>query len=274
MKEFKNKVAVITGAASGIGRALAENCIRKGMKVVLADIEEEALAQTEQELNTIDGAILSLRTDVSKERDIEVLAKKVISTFGSVHLLFNNAGVGIDKMVLESTIADWEWLIGVNLWSVIFGIRTFVPIMLRQETECHIVNTASIAGLISGPGMAVYKVTKHGIISISETLFCELVQMGAKIKVSALCPGSVNTRIIESARNRPVELQNDPCDDKPESPKAIQDVKMGLSPQRVAEIAFQGIIDEKFYIFTHPETNLLIQQRMESILKGGSPMCN
>jgi NAD(P)-dependent dehydrogenase (short-subunit alcohol dehydrogenase family) len=267
MKEFENKIAVITGAASGIGKALAEHCISKRMKVVLADIEEGALAQTVQELNKVGGTILSVKTDVSQENDIKLLAEKVIDHFGSVHLLFNNAGVGIDKEVLESTVADWKWLLGVNLWSMIYSIRNFVPMMLRQDTECHIINTASIAGLISGPGMGVYKVTKYGIISVSETLYHELVQMGSKIKVSVLCPGSVNTRIIESSRNRPVELRNAPCDDRPESPQAIRDVKMGLSPKHIAEITFQGIISEKFYIFTHPETRQLIQERMESIMQ-------
>jgi NAD(P)-dependent dehydrogenase (short-subunit alcohol dehydrogenase family) len=272
MKEFKSKVAVITGAASGIGRAIAGHCIREGMKVVLADIEEAALAQTEQELQAAGGTVLAVRTDVSKQNDIEVLAQKAVTTFGGVHLLVNNAGVGIDRTVWESTIADWEWVIGVNLWSVIYGVRAFVPIMLKQDTECYIVNTASIGGLISDPGMGAYKVTKHGVVTLSETLYCELKERGAKIKVSVLCPGSVNTRIIESARNRPTELQNEPGDEEPENPKTIQAVKTGLSPQRVAEVVFQAIMNEKFYILTRPDSKPLIQQRMESILQDRNPM--
>ncbi len=272
MKNFKGKVAVVTGAASGIGRAIAERCAGEEMKVVLADIEEPALARAEQELQAAGGTVLAVRTDVSKEDDIEALAERAVAAFGGVHLLVNNAGVGINKPVWESSTADWEWVIGVNLWSVIYGVRTFVPIMLRQETECHILNTASLGGLISGPGMGVYQVTKYGVVSLSETLHCELAERGAKIGVSVLCPASVNTRIIESARNRPAELQNEPGADRPESPEGIEAVKTGLSPRRVAEIAFQAIVDEKFYILTHPDSGRLIQQRMESILQDGNPL--
>src|SRR4030043_923117 len=141
MKEFNSKVAVITGAASGIGRAIAGHCVREGMKVVLADIEEAALAQTEQELQAAGGTVLAVRTDVSKQNDIEVLAQKAVTTFGGVHLLVNNAGVGIDRMDWESTIADWEWAIGVHWGGVIYGVRTFVPIMLNKDTECPMFTT-------------------------------------------------------------------------------------------------------------------------------------
>jgi len=272
MKELKGKVAVITGAASGIGRALAKCCVREGMKVVLSDIEEESLAQAGQELHAGDGTLLAVRTDVSKESDIEALAQKAVSTFGRVHLLINNAGVGIEGTVWESTVADWEWVMGVNLWSLIYSVRTFVPIMLQQDTECHILNTASIGGLISGPGKGVYMVTKHGVVSLSETLCCDLAERGAKIKVSVLCPGSVNTRIIESARNRPSELWNEPVNVELTRPETIREVEAGLSPERVAEIAFQGIVNDRFYILTHPDLNPLIRQRMESILQNGNPV--
>jgi NAD(P)-dependent dehydrogenase (short-subunit alcohol dehydrogenase family) len=272
MKELKGKVAVITGAASGIGRALAKRCVREGMKVVLSDIEEESLAQAGQELHAGDGTLLAVRTDVSKESDIEALAQKAVSTFGRVHLLINNAGVGIEGTVWESTVADWEWVMGVNLWSLIYSVRTFVPIMLQQDTECHILNTASIGGLISGPGKGVYMVTKHGVVSLSETLCCDLAERGAKIKVSVLCPGSVNTRIIESARNRPSELWNEPVNVELTRPETIREVEAGLSPERVAEIAFQGIVNDRFYILTHPDLNPLIRQRMESILQNGNPV--
>lgn len=277
MKEFKDKVAVITGAASGIGRAIAERCAQEGMKVVLAGINEANLAQVEQDLKATGATVLSARTDVSKASEIEKLAQKTLNAFGAVHLLFNNAGVTAGTTIWESTLADWEWVMGVNLWGVIHGIRIFVPIMLKQETECHIVNTASLTGLISGSGMGVYKVTKHGVVSLSETLFCELVEKGAKIKVSVLCPAFVNTRIIDSVRNRPAELKNAPHSE-PLSPEIEarrqamrQAIRTGMAPEQVAERVFDAIRNEKFYILTHPDLAPRIQKRMEDILQERNP---
>ncbi len=157
MREFKDKIAVITGAASGIGRGIAERCAQEGMKVVLADIEEAALRQTEKDFAAAGATVLALRTDVSKVNDIEALAQKTLDTFGAVHVLFNNAGVGVWPTVWECTLADWAWVLGVNLWGVIYGVRVFVPIMLKQDTECHIVNTASVAGLTAGAGLGSIK---------------------------------------------------------------------------------------------------------------------
>ena len=198
MNEFNGKVAVITGAASGIGRALADRCVHEGMKAVLADVEVDALAKTEASLKASGATVLAVQTDVSQARDVAALAEKTVEAFGAVHLLCNNAGVGTEAAVWESTLEEWEWVMGVNLWGVIHGVRTFVPVMLAQDTECHIVNTASMAGLISGPGLGAYKVTKHAVVSLSETLHHELGERGAKIRVSVLCPGIVNTRIMES----------------------------------------------------------------------------
>jgi NAD(P)-dependent dehydrogenase (short-subunit alcohol dehydrogenase family) len=277
MKDFKDKVAVITGAASGIGRSISELCAQEGMHVVLADIEEQALSQTEGALKASGASVLAVRTDVSKAGDIELLAQKTLDAFGAVHLLFNNAGVGGGTSVWESTLADWQWIIGVNLWGVIHGIRVFVPIMLKQDTECQIVNTASIAGLISGSNLGIYKVTKHGVVSLSETLFCELAERGSKIKVSVLCPAWVNTRIMESGRNRPAELRNVPVSEQitPEGQAVAKEmmraVQTGLSPQKVAEIVFDAIRNEKFYILTHPDWKPMIQLRMENILQERSP---
>ena len=203
MKEFKGKVAVVTGAASGIGRALADRSVQEGMKVVLADVEVEALAKTEAGLKSSGATVLAVPTDVSQARDVAALAQKTLEVFGAVHLLCNNAGVGTEAAIWESTLEEWEWVMGVNLWGVIHGVRAFVPHMLAQDTECHIVNTASMAGLISGPGLGAYKVTKHAVVSLSETLYHELAERGARVGVSVLCPGIVNTRIMESARNRP-----------------------------------------------------------------------
>ena len=168
MKEFKGRVAVITGAASGIGRGIAERCVKEGMKVVLADINDADLAKTEAELRALGGEAISVRTDVAKRSDIEALAKKTLDTFGAVHLLFNNAGVEAGLTPWEATWNDWEWVIGVNLWGVIHGVKVFTPLMLAQNTECHIVNTASMAGLIAGSNCAPYIATKHAVVGLSE----------------------------------------------------------------------------------------------------------
>jgi NAD(P)-dependent dehydrogenase (short-subunit alcohol dehydrogenase family) len=203
MREFTGKVAVITGAASGIGRGLAQRCVEEGMRVVLADIEAPALAQAEAELRGAGATVLAVPTDVAQARAVEALAERTMQTFGAVHLLCNNAGVGAGGSIWESSLDDWEWVLGVNLWGVIHGVRSFVPLMLAQDTACHVVNTASIAGLLSYHPSASYQVTKHAAVALSEHLYHSLAERQAKIGVSVLCPGWVRTRILESARNRP-----------------------------------------------------------------------
>lgn len=277
MREFKGKVAVITGGASGIGRGIAERCAQEGMKIVLADIEEKALSQTEAEMKQEGATVIAVLTDVSKSKDVETLAQKAFDAFGAVHLLCNNAGVGAGTTVWRSTLADWKWVLGVNLWGVIHGVQTFVPIMLEQDTPCHIVNTASIAGLTSGPGLGVYKVTKHGVVTLSETLYHELVAIGAKIGVSVLCPAWVKTRIMEAERNRPPDLQNPPAqvqmrpEERAMAEAIFEAVQTGMPPQEVAEHVFNAVRENKFYVLTHPEWTPMIQVRMEDILQGRNP---
>lgn len=277
MKEFQDKVAVITGAASGIGRSLAERCVQEGMKVVLADISADNLARVETELKAAGATVLSVPTDVTKGEDIETLAQKTLDAFGAVHLLFNNAGVNAGTSIWESTVSDWAWVLGVNLWGVIHGVRIFVPIMLEQDTECHLVNTASISGLISGPALGVYKASKHAVVSLTETLFHELRLIGAKVKVSVLCPGSVDTNIMNAERTRPAELQNEPASSlvSPEQEKLgqfmQQSIQAGIPPRQVATQVFEAIKAEKFYILTHPDMNYRIQDRLEDILQGRDP---
>ena len=273
MIDFKNKVAVITGAASGIGRALAERSVQEGMKVVLADVELEALTKVEASMNAAGATALAVRTDVARSEDVEALARKTLEAFGAVHLLCNNAGVaGSAAPIWEST--DWEWVLGVNLWGVIHGVRHFVPIMLAQNTECHIVNTASIAGLISSPGLGAYKVTKHGVVTISETLHHELAERSAKIKVSVLCPGVVNTQIMESARNRPGHLPAKESID-PTSRAGWeflrQLVPAGMPAAQVADIVFEALRKEQLYVFTDPEDKQYVRSRMEDILQERNP---
>ncbi|MBV8856356.1 MAG: SDR family NAD(P)-dependent oxidoreductase [Acidobacteria bacterium] len=278
MKEFKGRVAVVTGAASGIGRGLAEACAREGMKVVLADVDEAALSRAERELKDSGAEALAVRTDVSKAEEVEALAQRTLEAFGAAHLLFNNAGVGAGTTVWESTLEDWRWTLGVNLWGVIHGVRTFVPLMLKQGDECHIVNTASMAGLVSGPALGVYKVTKHGVVSLSETLQCELVILKAKIGVSVLCPGGVNTRILDSERNRPAEMQNEVVTIGPAHPAVAQAATMlrqlveeGMPPAQVAEMVFEAIRDERFYILTHEDLKQHVRKRLNDILLGRNP---
>lgn len=278
MHTFQDRAAVITGAASGIGRGLARRCGQEGMKVVLADIDVAALAETETELRALGVPVLAVATDVSQARDVEHLAQQTLDTYGAIHLLCNNAGVGVVRSVWESTLADWEWVLGVNLWGVIHGLRVFVPLLLNQASEGHIVNTASIAGLIVGPGSSsTYNVSKHGVVALSETLYYELAQRGAKVKVSVLCPSWVNTRIFDAEDHRPRALHNDPgiLTDDPAAEAVIaagrQAAQQGMSPDQVAAIVFEAIMHEQFYIFTHPETKEWVRIYVEHMLAEGNP---
>ena len=277
MKDFKDKVAVITGAASGIGRGLAERCLAEGMKVVLADIDEATLAQTKADLEASGGDVLAVVTDVSKLGDIEALAKRTLEIFGGVHLLVNNAGVGGGLTIWESTIKDWEWIIGVNLWSVIYGVRVFLPIMLDQGDEGHVVNTASLEGLISAPGNGPYRVSKHAVVALSETLYHELTLRGTKVGVSVLCPGPVKTAIMDCDKHRPEDLCNPPEDEvwTPEYEMIRgfwqQMIESGMGCDKVADMVFGAIIDKKFYILTHPELKQGIEIRMKDILDENNP---
>jgi NAD(P)-dependent dehydrogenase (short-subunit alcohol dehydrogenase family) len=276
MKEFKDKVAVITGAASGIGRAIAEGCAQRGMKIVLADIEEEPLFETAREMKDGGAAVLAVPTDVSKSGDVEELARKTVAAFNAVHLLCNNAGVGALNPILGSTAADWEWVMGVNLWSVIHGVRVFTPIMLGQDTDCHIINTASRAGLICGPTLGIYRVTKHGVVALSETLYHELMERRAKIMVSVLCPSFVDTQILDSERNRPLELRNDPVRANSPEKEALekkirQAMKTAISSRKVADLVFDAVEEQRFYVFPHPELKDLVRLRMEDILLERNP---
>ena len=275
MKEFTGKVAVVTGAASGIGRALAERFAAAGMKVVLADIEDSALTRTARAMEEQGATVLGVLTDVSKAEAMGTLAQKTLQVYGAVHILCNNAGVAGDFVASwEQTLENWEWVLGVNLWGVIHGLRTFVPIMLDQHTEGHVVNTASMAGLISLPFIAVYHATKHAVVTFSEALHYELALRRAQVKVSVLCPGSVNTHIMESERNRPVALrpQGQPQEIEQTWVDAYREfVAMGLPPAEVANRVFNAIRDEQFYVFPHPETLALVRARMETILEQGNP---
>jgi NAD(P)-dependent dehydrogenase (short-subunit alcohol dehydrogenase family) len=277
MKDFAGRVAVVTGAASGIGRALAARFAAAGMKVVLADVEEQALAVAADELGVRGATVAGVPTDVSRASDVETLARRTLETFGAVHVVCNNAGVVAAGVSWQLTLADWEWVLGVNLWGVIHGVRTFVPILIDQKTEGHVVNTASLAGLVASPFNASYTVSKFGVVALSETLQHELALLGTPVRVSVLCPGWVNTRIIDAGRNRPASLAGEPAPqaqtemERMLEATARQLLAAGLAPERVADRVFDAIRDERFYILTHPEFTPLVRTRMEDILEGRSP---
>ena len=276
MKEFKDRVAVVTGAASGIGRACADRFAAAGMKVVLADVEEGTLLRAETEMRGKGATVLGVVTDVSKADSLEALAKKTLDTFGAVHIVCNNAGVGGGfGPTWDQPLQNWEWGFGVNLWGVIHGIRTFVPLMLKQGTEGHVVNTASMAGLLSSPFMSVYDATKFAVVAISESLSLELALQDAQVKVSVLCPGFVSTNIVTSERNRPVHLQT-PGQQLSEAEQSfaammLSAVAAGIPPAEVAEKVFAAIQNEQFYIFPHPEFLPFVRTRMETILEQKNP---
>jgi len=274
MKDFKDKVAVITGAASGIGFALAEHCAREGMKVVLAGINEDTLKKAENEIKKTDYNTLVVKTDVSKAEDVKNLADKTLDAFGAVHLLFNNAGVSTGKgtMMWEDTLADWKWVLNVNLWGVIHGLHVFLPIIVNQNEEGHIVNTASIAGLVSSGILVPYAVSKAAIVALSENLDVQLKESKIPIGITVLCPGPVHTRGNDAERNRPAELTNEFVQPKTEKQKYIEEVldklnEQGMAPQELASLVFNAIRRNKLYILSHPEYNEAIQQRAEAVLQ-------
>lgn len=280
MNEFAGKVAVITGAGSGFGREFARLGARLGAKLVLSDVHEGSLLELQKELEGQGAEVLVQRTDVSKAAEVEALAARAFERFGTVHLLFNNAGVGAGGLLWENSIADWEWVLGVNLWGVIHGVRSFTPRMIEQgrkdpEYRGHIVNVSSIAGLLSAPGMGVYNVSKHAVVTLSETLFHDLRQVAAPIGVSLLCPGFVPTGISNSHRNRPADLANE----APPTPsqqlaqamikKAVESGK--VSAVDVAEMTFAAIREDRFYVLTHPKLTAAAAMRLEDVVSQSNP---
>jgi NAD(P)-dependent dehydrogenase (short-subunit alcohol dehydrogenase family) len=267
------KVAVVTGAASGIGLAMAHRFGADGMRLVLADIEGDALESAAASLRSSGADVVTRVTDVSKGDEVDALGQAALDAFGAVHLVCNNAGVGGGGQMDTLTTADWEWVLGVNLWGVIHGMRVFLP-MLIEQGEGHIVNTASVAGLFSAPFMGPYNASKFAVVALSETTFNELKLSGSEVGISVLCPSWVQTRIHESHRNRPDELQNPDTGDDRESivAEAIAGlIAGGISPEAVADEVADAVDTNRFYILTHPDSLAMVQQRMEAILDGGVP---
>jgi NAD(P)-dependent dehydrogenase (short-subunit alcohol dehydrogenase family) len=275
MKQFRDRVAVVTGAASGIGLALAERFASEGMKVVMADIEGPALTTAADGVRRTAGAVMAVEVDVSRPDHVERLAEETYQAFGAAHVLCNNAGVAVIGAVHEHSLADWHWVINVNLWGVIHGVRAFVPRMLAGGDEGHIVNTASMAGLTTSPFMSVYDVTKHGVVALSESMYKEFVVTGAPIGVSVVCPGLINTNIMRSARNRPAEL----AEEGKAGPMAqtfgqglADRLATGYPPSEVAAQVFQGIRDSRFYIVpAQPDVKSYIAVRAQDLLELRNP---
>ena len=274
MKNFKGKVAVITGAASGFGREFAIAGAALGMKLVLADVQQLPLDATVAELAATGADVVGLRCDVSKGEEVEALAQSALNRFGGINLLFNNAGVGSGGLIWENTVKDWEWVLGVNVWGVIHGVRIFTPLMLKQakrepDYEGYIVNTASMAGLLSPQLMGAYNLSKHAVVSLSETLFHDLHSVTSQIGCSVLCPAFVPTGISNSHRSRPAELQNEtePTESmvvaQKMTHKAVSSGKMTATD--VAQITFEAIRDNRFYIITHPKIMATVKMRLEDI---------
>lgn len=273
MQELSGKVAVVTGAASGIGLALSRAFQAQGMKVVMADIEPAALEAATADLAT-GGEVLPFRCDVSDAAQVDALRDAAVERFGTVHVVCNNAGVSAGGPVWTHTPEDWEWVLGVNLYGVVNGIRSFTPLLIEQG-EGHIVNTSSMAGLTSPPFMAVYNVSKHAVVTLSETLFGDLQLVGATgVGVSVLCPGWVQTRIHEADRNRPVAADG-------QAVASLDDVGMrdfvaglinsGIAPADVADMVVEAVHQGRFYVLTHPEWTPMISGRVDHILNNESP---
>jgi NAD(P)-dependent dehydrogenase (short-subunit alcohol dehydrogenase family) len=278
MKEFNDKVAVITGAASGIGLGLAKRCAKEGMKVVLADVETDALTRCQTELIGAGAETLAVVTDVSEIDDVRNLAYQTMNRFGGAHLLFANAGVAAGASLWESTLNDCQWVLGVNLWGTLHCIREFIPGMIGSDAEGHVVITSSIAGLTTYHPSSLYQLTKHGLVAMAEQLHHDLALRGTNIKVSVLCPGFVNTNIMDAERNRPVQYQDGSSvrasSEESDALEAAfrQMVQAGMPVDEVADQVFAAIVKEKFFVLTHPEFKSHIRMRMEDILDERNPV--
>ena len=272
MKDLQGKVAVITGGASGIGRAVADQAAAVGMKIVLGDIEEGPLKEAVNELTGQGAEALGVVTDVADAASVRALRDQALDRFGAVHLVHNNAGIGLGGPIWEVSEEDWRWILGVNLWGVINGVATFVPTLIEQG-EGHVVNTASVAGLIAAPFLGPYNATKQAVVAISETLFKDLQAVGAPVGVSVLCPGFVQTRIAESERNRPEWAAADhEVPGVQEVQGVIQNlVDSGIAPTTVANRVIDAVRANTFYILTHPELDAAITTRFEDILQRRPP---
>jgi len=279
ISDFKNKTAVLTGAGSGFGLECARIGARLGMNLVLADVQQDALDKAAAEMQAAGAPVLAIKVDVSKAAEMEALGRAVQQRFGAPHLVFNNAGVGAGGLIWENTVQDWEWVIGVNLMGVAHGIRVFTPMMLeaaaRDSTyQGHIVNTASMAGLLNAPNMGIYGASKHAVVSMSETLYQDLSLVTTQIGASVLCPFFVPTGITQSHRNRPADAAPVKPTRSQLISQAMSDKAVGSGKVTAAEVAqkvFDAVAANQFYIYSHPKAIGSVQTRMEDILLARNP---
>jgi len=280
MQSFSEKTCVITGAGSGLGREFALLAAKLGMRLVLADVQQDALKQTEASVTALGADVLSHVCDVRRGDEVESLAQAAVKRFGAIHVVFNNAGVGAGGLIWESTQQDWEWVLGVNLWGVIHGVRVFTPLMLASAKadpnfEGHIINTASMAGLLTPPAMGIYNVSKHAVVALTETLYHDLSLIDAPIGVSVLCPYFVPTGISHSDSVRPSDTQatTQPTRSQQVSQAMLEKaVSAGkVSEAEVAQITFDAIKAGQFYIYSHPQALGNVERRMQDILQAHNP---
>jgi len=279
ISNFKGKVAVLTGAGSGFGLECAKIGAQLGMKLVLVDVQKDALDAAQAHMQKLGAEVMARLVDVSNEGQMQALANDVQQTFGAPNFVFNNAGVGAGGLVWENTVADWEWLLGVNLWGVVHGVRLFTPMMLEAASkdtnfQGHIVNTASMAGLLTPPNMGIYNVTKHAVVALTETLYQDLKLVSDQISASVLCPYFVPTGISQSHRNRPSQLKADKPTKSQLIGQAMSDKAVGsgkVSAADVAKMVFHAISQDHFYIYSHPKALGNVQHRMEAIVQGHNP---
>jgi len=279
MKQFRGRTAVITGAASGFGLETARIAALEGMNLVMADVQPDALDRAAAELAATGAAVLPFRLDVSKAAEVEALGAATLARFGAPHFVFNNAGVGCGGLIWENTLQDWEWVLGVNLMGVVHGMRVFTPMMLqaaRQDAdfEGHIVNTASMAGLLNPPNMGVYNVSKHAVVSLSETLYQDLRLVTEQISASVLCPFFVTTGITRSDRNRPAELPATKPTKSQLIGQAMSDKAVGsgkVTAAMVAQYVFDALREQRFYIYSHPHALASVQTRLEDVVQVRNP---
>ena len=281
MNSWQGRTAVITGAASGFGLECSRIAARQGMNVVMADVQFPALESAVAEIRGLGAQVLAFRLDVSKAAEVESLGAAVMERFGTPHFVFNNAGVGAGGLIWEHTLKDWEWVIGVNLMGVAHGVRVFTPLMLAAAEadpaySGHIVNTASMAGLLNAPNMGVYNVSKHAVVSLSETLYQDLALVNEQVHAHVLCPFFVPTGIHQSERNRPVEFKA--ADAAPTRSQLIaqamsdQAVNKGkVSAAQVAQWVFDAMEENRFYIYSHPKSLASVQMRLEDIMTPRNP---
>jgi NAD(P)-dependent dehydrogenase (short-subunit alcohol dehydrogenase family) len=279
MKTFQGRTAVITGAASGFGLEASRIAARLGMNVVMADVQADALEVAAGEIMGLGAAVLPFQLDVSKPEQIEALADQTQARFGAPHLVFNNAGVGAGGLIWEHTRKDWDWVVGVNLLGVAHGVRVFTPMMLAAAKgdpgyQGHIVNTASMAGLLNAPNMGVYNVTKHAVVSMSETLFQDLALVSEQVHAHVLCPFFVPTGIHRSERNRPADMPVAPPTRsqliaQAMSEKAVSSGK--VTAAQVAQFVFDAMDENRFYVFSHPKSLASVQTRLEDVVAIRNP---